>query len=76
MISSQTRHYIDGFDELVSEDADDFEVSGLRVTSVVRTGRLAVVDGNMLLGAIGSISTDRLTRMRTRLAEWLLGRSP
>ena len=42
MISSQTRQYIAGFDEVVQESDTDFGESGLKVTSVIRTGRLAV----------------------------------
>jgi mRNA interferase MazF len=34
MISSQTRHYVTGFDELVQESDEDFADSGLKVTSV------------------------------------------
>jgi len=39
------RHYVRGFDEVVEEDDLDFEESGLRVPSVIRIGRLAVVFG-------------------------------
>ena len=53
MISSQTRQCIAGFDEIVQEDDDDFRTSGLRVTSVIRVGRLVVVSGEILIGAIG-----------------------
>lgn len=60
MISSQVRHYVAGFDEIVRESDDDFERSGLKVASVVRVGRLAVISGESLLGAMGQISDDRL----------------
>ena len=49
MISSQTRHYVEGFDEIVSEDTPDFATSGLKTASVIRVGRLAVVEGKILL---------------------------
>ena len=42
MISSQVKHYIAGFDELVREEDSDFPTSGLKVASVIRVGRLAV----------------------------------
>lgn len=45
MISSQTRHHIAEFDELVQDSDEDFEQSGLKVTSVIRVGRLAVISG-------------------------------
>ena len=70
MISSQTRHYLVGFDEVVRESDEDFEQSGLKVTSVIRTGRLAVVSGDILLGAIGEISQERLERVRQNIAKW------
>lgn len=49
---SRIRHYLVGFDEVVRESDEDFEQSGLKVTSVIRAGRLAVVSGDILLGAI------------------------
>jgi len=72
MISSQIRHAISYFDEIVREDDNDFADSGLKASSLIRVGRLAVVDGEILLGAIGQIATDRLQRIKGRLAEWLL----
>lgn len=71
MISSQVHQRIDGFDELIEKDDRDFARSGLKVTSVIRIGRLAVVEGEMLAGRIGTISTERMTRIRGKLAEWI-----
>jgi mRNA interferase MazF len=71
MISSQTRQYIAGFDEIMQEDDTDFGESGLKVTSVIRVGRLAVVSGDILIGAIGQVSNERLNRAKKRLADWL-----
>jgi mRNA interferase MazF len=71
MISSRTRNYIPEFDELMREDDPDFADSGLKVVSVIRIGRLAVVDGDILLGAIGKISPDRIKGIKNRLADWL-----
>lgn len=72
MISSQTRHYVTGFDELLQEGAEDFPRSGLKVPRVIRVGRLAVVSGQILLGAIGEIALERLHRVKRTLASWLL----
>ena len=71
MISSQVRHYIPEFDEIVREEDSDFGTGGLRVVSVIRVGRLAVVEADTLLGAVGEIATDRLQRIKTRLSQWL-----
>ena len=73
MISSQVRHYVPDFDEVVREGDSDFGMSGLKVTSVIRVGRLAVVNGSVLVGAIGEISSERLARIRRNLANWILG---
>src|SRR4030067_3413625 len=60
MISSQTRQYITEFDEIVQDTDKDFGESGLKVTSVIRVGRLAVVSGGILLGPIGQIFRARM----------------
>ncbi len=71
MISSQTRQYIVGFDETIQENDNDFGESGLKVTSVIRVGRLAVVSGEILIGAIGQVSSERLSRVKKHLSDWL-----
>ena len=72
MVSSQTRHAIPEFDELIREDDSDFANSGLKVSSVIRAGRLAVIQGEILLGAIGQMAPERLQRIKRHLAEWLV----
>ncbi len=72
MISSQLRHCVEGFDEIVHQDAADFSISGLKATSVIRVGRLAVVDESILVGSIGEITPERLKRIKSSLANWLL----
>jgi len=71
MISSQTRHYVAGFDEMIQESDADFRTSGLRSTSVVRAGRLAVIEGTVLLGAIGQVAPERLHRIKGHVAAWI-----
>ena len=71
MISTQLRHEVRGFDEVIREDASDFSGSGLKTASLLRVGRLAVIDGSTLIGAIGEISFERLIRVRNHLAAWL-----
>ena len=72
MISSQVRQAVEGFDEIVQPTDPDYGGSGLKATSVIRIGRVAVVEGDMLLGAVGAVSPERLDRVRQRLADWLL----
>ena len=71
MISSQIRHFVPGFDELISEESPDFAESGLKTSSVIRVGRLAVVERTLLLGSLGKIGDDRLHRIKTTLAHWI-----
>lgn len=71
MISSQTHQYLPEFDEIVRENDNDFKQSGLKVASVIRVGRLAVVSGEILLGAIGQVSSERLSRVKKHLSDWL-----
>lgn len=71
MISSQIRQCVPDFDQVIQEDDLDYESSGLKVPSVVRVGRLAVIEGELLLGAIGQISAPRLQQIKNSLAEWI-----
>ena len=72
MISSQTRHYLPNFDELIQEGDLDFAQSGLKLESVIRVGRLAVIEGELLLGEVGKISGERLKQIKRHLADWML----
>lgn len=71
MVSSQLRHAIANFDEVLTAKDLDFIGSGLKVASVIRISRLAVVEGGALLGAIGGIAPERLQRIRAHLTQWL-----
>ena len=73
MVSSQLERGVQGFAEVVDPGHDDFDASGLRVASVIRVGRLAVVPVDVLIGAIGEIGAARLRRVRAALAEWIQG---
>lgn len=72
MISSQLRHYEPGFDELVHEKDDDFAENGRKIPSVIRVGRLAVAESEILPGSIGQISSERLKRIKNHIVEWLI----
>ena len=68
MVSSKTQNYIKGLDDLLNQGDNDFLQSGLKVESVIWAARLAVVSGDILLGAIGQISAQRLSRIRQNIA--------
>ncbi len=72
-ISTQLRHEIPGFDEMISIDAPDFQSTGLREASLVRLGFLGILSTKDLAGSLGSISTERHRRLLERLSEYLIG---
>ena len=76
MVSSQLQQAEPGLDELISLGDADYVATGLKVTSVLRLSRLAVVDGAVLVGAIGEISPARLLAVRQRLAAWMADIQP
>ena len=73
MISSQLHQKIRELDEIITTEDSDFIQSGLKLPSVIRVSRLAVVGGDILLGKLGQISHDRLIRVREHLARWISG---
>ncbi|MCK5243532.1 type II toxin-antitoxin system PemK/MazF family toxin [bacterium] len=73
MISSQLSQQIPDYDELLDKEDAGFDASGLIKSSVIRIGRLAVVEGSILLGAIGKIEAARLTCIKLRLSNWIRG---
>lgn len=74
MISSQLSQEAADFDEIILEKDDDFILSGLKQTSLIRIARLAVVEKTTLIGATGEISVARLNRIKKKLSHWLMGR--
>jgi len=73
MISSNLDQEVPEFDEVMTPDDSDFKESGLKVPSLIRIGRIAVVDGGILLGRLGQINTQRLIRIRHKLSRWTEG---
>lgn len=73
MISSNLDQKVPDFDEIISPDDLDFKESGLKLPSLIRIGRLAVVDGDILVGKLGQIDTQRLQRIRQKLSRWIQG---
>lgn len=71
MVSSKIDQAETGLDEVLDSAAADFVGSGLKVPSVLRLSRLAVLDASLLVGSIGSISDALLLQVRQRLAKWI-----
>ncbi len=75
LISSQLRHHIPGVDEIVYDTDPDFAETGLKLSSVIRITRLAVVSVDILQGTTGSLAPPRLALIRHRLSNWILSNS-
>ena len=71
-VSSQLRHEVAGFDDVVTRTDDDFPASGLKVDSLIRLGLLATIPASASKGKLGVIDPDRLLRLQTRLARKLV----
>lgn len=72
MISSQLRQLDKDLDWVLTEVDSEFGTSGLKVSSVFRLSRIAVLDGSLLIGKLGEISQDRLRDLKGRLADWIV----
>ena len=72
MISSQLHQADPNLDWIVTPDTSEFKATGLKVASVIRLSRLAVLDGSLLLGKLGSITDQRLVKLKQQFSDWLL----
>jgi len=70
-ITSQLRHKVEEWDEVIEQADDDFKSSGLKVPSLIRLGKLATVEEAVLEGVLGEISSERLRRILKRLGDHL-----
>ena len=71
-VSTQLDKEVKGFDASVSDADKDFQSSGLRTSSLVRLGFLAVLPSRQIIGAIGPISTTRHGKLLTTLSDYLI----
>ena len=71
-ISTQTHHCIDGFDEIIEKNDNDFKQSGLLQTSLIRLGFLVALPQHCIMGSIGNISDERHNRLLHNLSNYLL----
>lgn len=70
-ISTQLNQKVNNFDEIISQDHNDFSSSGLLSESLVRLGFLAVIPLRRILGVIGRISPERYRRLLNTLINYL-----
>ncbi len=71
-ISPQIHQLIKNFDELLDEKSDDFIETGLRQSSIIRLGFLAVIPNYKLAGSIGNISVLLHKTLLKRLGSFLM----
>lgn len=71
MISSQLSQKVSEFDEIINREDKDFPKYSLKMPSLIRIGRRAVVERKILQGSIGKINERRLALIKNRLSEWI-----
>ncbi len=71
-ISTQLHQLIPNFDELIDETSNSFIQTGLRQSSIIRLGFLAVIPKNKIPGSIGRIDPTRHKNLLKRLSEHLI----
>lgn len=71
-VSTQLHQEVKGFDEVIWDTDPDFATSGLRSTSLIRLGFLAVLPRSEIINSIGSISTQRHQRLLKVLSDYLI----
>jgi mRNA interferase MazF len=71
-VSTQLDKELKGFDEVIRVTDEDFKSTGLRITSLVRLGFLAVLPRTRIIGAIGSLSSTRHRRLLKTLSDYLI----
>ncbi|MBE9242916.1 type II toxin-antitoxin system PemK/MazF family toxin, partial [Synechocystis salina] len=54
-ISSRLYQAISNFDELIKQTDDDFELTGLKIPSLIRLGKLTSVESQMISARLGNI---------------------
>jgi mRNA interferase MazF len=71
MLSTRLQRATPGLDEVIRESDPDFAQTGLKTASLVRVTRLAVVATARVEGRLGQVASQRLERLRRRLAKWI-----
>ncbi len=61
------------FDELIDDSSTNFIQTGLRQSSIIRLGFLAVIPNNKIPGSIGRIDLALHKNLLNRLAKYPIG---
>jgi mRNA interferase MazF len=70
-VSTQLQLQVENFDDLLTTADADFSASGLKASSLIRLGYLAVLPAGNFIGRIGSISEARHAKLLQRLCQYL-----
>lgn len=71
MVSTKTGQEIIDLDNIIKITDEDFIQSGLKLLSVFRVTRLAVIADTIPVGILGEISIERLAMIKKDLAHWI-----
>ena len=71
-ISTQIHQEVIGFDEILDSKDNEFLLSGLVQTSLIRLGYLAILPKLVVAGSIGKVSLQRLKLLKHRLSGFIL----
>lgn len=71
-VSTQLQQQVNDFDEIIASSDADFMASGLKTTSLIRLGFLAVVPQGNIVGSIGEIAPERHQRLLKTLSDYLI----
>jgi mRNA interferase MazF len=75
-ITTQLANRVEGLDQLVAVNDDDFETSGLKAASLIRTAFLALLPETRFKGRIGFVSQQRHGRIIASLVKFLTKADP
>lgn len=73
-ISSRLYQAVPDFDEVIRQTDEDFQLTGLKIPSLVRLGKLTSVESQMISARLGNISSARLVQIKERISAWLMGK--
>ena len=71
MVSTQLHQKSEGLDLVLERKDADFSVTGLKADSLIRIGRLAVVEERGFELSLGRLADFRLREARESLVRWL-----
>jgi mRNA interferase MazF len=75
-ITTQLSNHVEGLDEIVAVNDEDFQSTGLKAASLIRTAFLALLPQTRFKGRIGRVSQQRHERVIASLVTFLTRPDP